>query len=153
MNIVPAFRPLCSISIEVSPPIALGPTRYGEIRVVPFVAGTFDGPELAGTVLAGGTDWQEVAADGALEIRARYLLETDRGERIEVRSEGLRTGSPEVLARLARGEDVPPSAYYFRTSIRLRTAAARLARLNDLLAFAHGQRARSTVQLAVFELL
>ncbi|MET0340933.1 MAG: DUF3237 domain-containing protein [Polyangiales bacterium] len=153
MHNPPGFRPLCTVAIEVSPPIAIGATRAGDVRVVPFVSGTFEGPDLRGIVLPGGTDWQEVGADGVLEIHARYLLETDRGERIEVRSEGLRSGSSEVLAQLARGEDVPASAYYFRTSIRLRTAAERLARLNDLLGVAYGERRRSTVLLSVFELL
>lgn len=149
----PGFRPLCTITIEVSPPIAIGLTRGGDVRVVPFLSGTFEGPELRGTVLPGGTDWQEVGADGVLEIQARYLLETERGERIEVRSDGLRSGSPEVLAQLARGEQLPASAYYFRTAIRLRTAAERLARLNDVLGVAYGERMRSTVRLSVFELL
>ena len=152
-NIVPGFRPLCRIEIEAAPPLTIGSTRAGEIRVVPFVSGTFEGPELRGSVLAGGTDWQEIAGDGTLEIQARYLLETDQGERIEVRSEGIRTGSPEILSQLAQGAELPASAYYFRTAIRFRTAAPRLVRLNDLLAFSHGQRVRAVVQLALFELL
>ena len=152
-NIVPGFRPLCTIEIQAAAPLAIGPTRFGDVRVVPFASGTFAGPELRGSVLAGGTDWQEIAADGTLEIHARYLLETEQGERIEVRSEGLRSGPPDVLAQLAQGAELPASAYYFRTAIRFRTAAPRLARLNDILAFSRGQRVRATVQLAVFELL
>ena len=150
---VPGLRPLCRIEIHAAAPLTIGATRAGEVRVVPFVSGTFEGPELRGSVLAGGTDWQEIAADGTLEIHARYLLETEQGERIEVRSEGIRTGTPQVLAQLAQGAELPASAYYFRTAIRFRTAAPRLARLNDLLAISHGQRVRTAVQLAVFEVL
>jgi hypothetical protein len=148
-----SFRPLMTLEIEVLPPVSLGQLQTGELRVIPFASGTFEGPVLNGHVLPGGSDWQEVRPDGVLEIRARYLLETDRGERIEVRSEGVRSGSPEALARLAAGELLPAADYYFRTAIRLRTASTRLSRLNGLLAFSIGERRPSSVRLAVFELL
>lgn len=148
-----SFRPLMVLEIEVLPPVSLGAMDIGELRVLPFAHGTFEGPLLRGHVLPGGTDWQEVRPDGALEIRARYLLETDRGERIEVRSEGVRSGSPDALVRLARGELLPATDYYFRTAIRLRTASERLSRLNGLLAFSIGERKPTGVRLSVFELL
>ena len=44
----------------------------------------------AGILLEGGVDWQSVRPDGTLEIDAHYTLETDAGELIEVRSQGLR---------------------------------------------------------------
>jgi hypothetical protein len=148
-----AFRPLMTLEIEVLPPVSLGRVEGAELRVIPFASGSFRGPELAGVLLPGGSDWQEVRPDGALEIRAHYLLETDRGERIEVRSDGVRSGSAEALARLAAGELLPAAEYYFRTAIRLRTGSARLSRLNGLLAFSIGERRPSSVRLSVFELL
>ena len=42
----------------------------------------------------------------------------------------MRHGSAEVLARLARGEDVDASEYTFRTSIQIETASPRLDWLN-----------------------
>jgi hypothetical protein len=42
----------------------------------------------------------------------------------------VRHGSAEVLARLARGEDVDPSQYTFRTSTQIETAAPDLDWLN-----------------------
>ena len=142
-----------TLEIEVLPPVSLGRMDSGELRVIPFGSGSFSGPELTGVLLPGGSDWQEVRPDGALEIRAHYLLETDRGERIEVRSEGVRSGSAAALARLAAGELLPAAEYYFRTAIRLRTASTRLTRLNGLLAFSIGERRPSSVRLSVFELL
>lgn len=47
-----------------------------------------------------------------------------------VRSRGIRHGSAEVLARLARGENVDASEYTFRTSTQIETAAPRLDWLN-----------------------
>jgi len=46
---------------------------------------------------------------------AIYALETDDGVVIQIRNRGLRHGPPEVMARLAAGEEVDPTAYYFRT--------------------------------------
>jgi hypothetical protein len=47
-----------------------------------------------------------------------------------VQSRGVRHGSAEVLARLARGDDVDPSEYTFRTSTQIETASCDLDWLN-----------------------
>jgi hypothetical protein len=139
------------VEVELMPIVSAGDTPSGEIRVVPFVSGTFHGPDLRGHLLPGGTDWQRVRSDGVLEISAHYLLETEQAERIEVISLGLRHARPEVMARLAAGERVPRDEYYFRTAIRLTTAAPRLARLNHILAIAVGERTKSAVWLELLE--
>lgn len=147
------LRKWLELDVELTQLLTIGPGPAGEVRLVPIVGGRFSGEELSGIVLPGGGDWQTVRADGALEISARYLLKTDQEELIEVRSEGLRAATAEVLARLASGELVPPTEYYFRTSIRFRTAAPRLARLNDRLAISYGMRRKSSVGLEVYEVL
>jgi Protein of unknown function (DUF3237) len=149
----PGFRPLFVVDATVPGITSVGTTPSGEIRLIPITGGTFEGEDLRGEILPGGADWQDVRSDGALEISARYLLKTDLGETIEVRSVGLRAGSPDVLARLGRGELVPATEYYFRTAIRFRTSAPRLMRLNDVLALAYGERRRQGVHLEVFEVL
>jgi len=149
----PGLAPLLELHAELGPLQSLGATPGGEIRLVPILGGSFEGALLRGRVLPGGADWQQVRGDGTLEIRARYLLETDQSELIQVQSEGLRAGSPEVLARLARGEIPGRDEYYFRTAIRLTTAAPRLLRLNDLLAIARGERRPRSVVITVFEVL
>jgi hypothetical protein len=94
-----------------------------------------------------------MALDGALDIHARYVIESDAGALIEVDSRGLRHGPPEVLAQLARGEDVDPSLYYFRTVMRFETAHADTLWLNRILALAKGAREKSAVRLTVYEVL
>jgi len=145
------LEPLMVVQVELMPIVSAGPTPSGELRVVPFVSGSFEGPRLRGTLLPGGTDWQRVRSDGVLEISAHYLLETDQGERIEVISQGLRYAPPAVMARLAAGELVPRGEYYFRTAIRLTTAAPRLERLNRILVVSVGERSKSAVRLELFE--
>jgi hypothetical protein len=95
--------------------IVIGQSARGFRRVVPIVGGTFEGPRARGRVLATGADFQFVRPDGVLELEARYALETDDGIPIAVVNRGIRRASPEVSERLSRGENVPPSEYYFRT--------------------------------------
>jgi Protein of unknown function (DUF3237) len=144
------LRELLLITIAVRPIVDLGNGR----RYVPFEGGTFEGRDgLRGTVLVGGVDWQTVRPDGVLEIDAHYTLCTNEDEAIEVRSQGVRKASEPVAARLARGERVAPDEYYFRTLIRLFSAAPRLQWMNDLLAVSTGDRERSTVRIHVHEVL
>ncbi len=148
-----ALRELLSIRVRVRPVVDLGGGR----RYVPFEGGTFEGREglqgMQGTILEGGVDWQTMRADGTLEIDAHYTLSTDGGELIEVRSVGLRKAAPEVAERLARGDEVDPDEYYFRTHVRFTTAAAWLAWLNDLLGISTGRRDRSDVTIDVHQVL
>ena len=93
-------------------------------EIVPLTEGTFTGPELNGRLLPGASaDWQIVLADGTALGDIRLTLQTDRGDLLYLRSQGVRHGSAEVLARLGRGEEVDASEYVFRTSTRIETAA------------------------------
>jgi hypothetical protein len=144
------LEPLMTLHVEVSPVVSAGETPAGEVRLIPFTGGSFEGPGLRGKLLPGGSDWQRVRTDGVLEIRAHYMLETEQGERIEVISEGLRDAAPTVLDRLMRGEAVRPDEYYFRTYIRLNTASKRLDHLNRTLFVSSGERMKSAVRLTLY---
>jgi hypothetical protein len=67
-----------------------------------------------------------VLPDGTALADIRYTLQTDSGDLLYVRSQGVRHGSPEVLARLARGEDVDDREYTLRTTTQIETAAPEL---------------------------
>ena len=58
------------------------------------------------------------------------MLQTDAGDLLYVQSRSIRHGSPDVLARLGRGEDVDASEYTFRTTTQIETAAPALDWLN-----------------------
>jgi hypothetical protein len=143
---------LFKIEAQVGPPQSLGPSPMGERRLIPILGGQFQG-RISGKVLPGGADWQILRTDGFADIDARYQLETTEGHRIEVRSRGLRHGPPEVIARLAAGEPVPPDAYYFRTAMRFETVAPALDWLKLTLAVARGERRADAVHLAVHAVL
>jgi hypothetical protein len=58
-----------------------------------------------------------------------------------------------VIARLARGEEVVPNLYYFRTVMRFETADPALAWLNRILALGRGARRPRAVEIEVYEVL
>jgi hypothetical protein len=141
---------LLTVVLTVRPIVDLGAGR----RYVPFESGSFTGRDgLTGKLLDGGVDWQLVRSDGVIEIDAHYALSTDQEEIIEVRSTGLRRVSTAVAARMARGDSVGADQYYFRTHIRLRTAAPRFAWMNDCLAVSTGRREPDSVTIEVHEVL
>jgi hypothetical protein len=142
---------LMTFTIAVGAPVTVGEVAGQLRRCIPLGDGTVEG-DYRGIILPGGADWQTIGPDGRLEIAARYVLELEQG-RVEVRSEGLRSGAPEVLARLAAGEIVQGSEYYFRTALRFFTASPALARLNDLMAIAVGERFPGHVRLDVYPVL
>lgn len=149
----PAFRRLFELRVDVAGILTLGQTPLGERRIINILGGAFQGDRLSGRVLPGGADWQIGRSDGAADLDARYTLETDGGALIQVSSRGLRHGPPDVLARLAAGELVDSSAYYFRTALRFETGAADVDWLNRVIAIGIGARQPRTVVLRVFELL
>lgn len=146
----PLLVPMTQIRCDVGELVSLGDAPQGERRYVPLCGGTVAGPELNGRLVEGGVDWQVRRSDGVLEIAAHYVIRADDGALIEVRSEGLRHGPPEVMARLARGEPVPPDAYFFRTLIRFTTGAPAWLHLNKVMALAVGQREARGVVLDVY---
>ena len=127
----PRLTLIYRLEATLAQPLDLGNVAQGHRRIVAQTGGTFTGPELNGKLLPGASaDWQIVLSDGTALGDIRYTLQTDAGELLYVQSRGVRHGSAEVLARLARGEDVDASEYTFRTSTQIETAAPRLDWLN-----------------------
>lgn len=111
------------------------------LRVVPVTGGTLEGPSFWAEVVPGtAADWLRVEPDGTARMDVRLTARTREGELLYVHYTGVRTGPPDVLRRLAAGEVVDPSEYYFRTQVRFETGAPRLARLNRTLAVGTGAR-------------
>jgi hypothetical protein len=140
------------VRCEVGPIVSLGMGPHGERRYVALTGGTVDGPELSGEIVGGGVDWQIVRPDGALDIAAHYVIRTPEGGLVEVRSDGLRHGPPEVMARLTGGEPVDPSEYFFRTLMRFTTGHLAWEHLNRVMAIASGRREARLVVLDVWRI-
>ena len=146
-------RLLMTLQVKVAGAQKIGAVPHGTRVIAPIAEGHFEGPRLRGEVLAGGGDWTLLRGDGVLELDLRLALETDDGALIDMTSFGLRHGPPEVLAALARGEKVDPSAYYFRTTPRFETANPKYAFLNRLLAVSSGDRRAEGPIYTIYEVV
>lgn len=104
--------------ITLAPPVEQGEMAGGRRRFIAITGGTVEGPMLTGTILPGGGDWQTIMPGGLTKVEARYFIKSADGTVIEITNPGVRVASPEVTEKLAKGEKVDPSAYYFRTTPR-----------------------------------
>ncbi len=146
-------RPLFVMRLDVRPYQVVGVTPGVNRRVGVVPGGRFEGERLSGEVLEGGNDWQTLHGDGATTLDVRLVLETSDHALIGVRYRGIRHGSPDVLARVDRGEVVDPAHYYFRTNPQFETASAKYDWLNRILAIGIGQRTAEAVIYSLFEVL
>lgn len=127
--------------LSVGTPQMAGTARNCELRIIPVTGGTAEGPRFKGEVLPGTAgDWLRVDPDGTAHMDVRLTLRSETGGIVYVHYTGIRTGTPEVLARLNAGQAVDPSEYYFRTAVRFETGAADLAWMNTVIAVGVGQR-------------
>jgi hypothetical protein len=150
------IQPSLSLAFEVH--ATLGPaTEVGKLangmvrRIIPVTGGTFEGPGIKGIVLAGGADWQIVTPDGIAVLDARYTLQTDQGHSIYISNKGIRHGKPEVLKRLAAGEEVDPSEYYMRTVADMEASAPELDWVRRCMFAGSGARFKNTVIIAFYK--
>jgi len=82
-------------------------TQHGRRTVIPITGGEFEGPNLKGTIINGGADYQLNGADGRTEIEAIYCIKTDDGVYIHVRNRGI----------IANGKDADGKpVFYFKAA-------------------------------------
>ena len=129
-----------TLQVEVGTPQKIGAVAHGTRSTVPVTGGHFEVARLRGKVLPGGGDWTLLRGDGVLELDLRLTLETDDGALVHLTSFGLRHGSADVIAALARGDRVDPAKYYFRTTPRFETGHEKYSFLNRILAVSTGDR-------------
>ena len=138
--------------VDVGVPLDLGAVSTGRRRIIPITGGSVSGPRLNGSVVPGGADWQTIRPDGTADLVARYTLRAEDGTLVSVVNAGLRRGTPEVLARLAAGEAVNASEYYFRAAPVFTVAAGPHEWLMDHLFVATGERRAKQVVITVYRL-
>jgi hypothetical protein len=143
----PQLELMFRASVAVGAPRSLGRTPLGERRIIDITGGEVSGPKLTGRIVPGGADWQIVRDDGTAVLEARYTIEAQDGALIYVQNFGYRHGPPDLLIRIARGEDVDPAQYYFRSAPTFETAAPEHAWLNRTVAVCTGVRTRDRVIL------
>lgn len=135
-------------------PVPIGDTPDGVRRIIPiFEGGRVEGPRIRGTLLGNAADWQLTRPDGVTVADAIYALRTDDGVVIQIRNRGLRHGPPEVMERLARGEEVNPADYYFRTIPEFAAPAGAYDWLNRSVFVCAGARYVRSIRLWVWRVV
>lgn len=123
-------------------------------RIIPILGGTVEGARFRGLVLPGGADWQTIRlSDGTAQIFARYTLQHEDGSIIGVTNPGVRRGPPDVMARLAAGERVDPSSYYFRATPQFEVAPGPHQWLAENVFVCVGKRWPDAVEIDVHRVL
>ena len=146
-------NPLFHLEAEVATPQISPGSPLGERRFIPVTGGTFTGERLNGKLLSGGSDCQLVRADGVADLDVRVTLQCDDDTIIFMKGLGLRHGPKEVLDRLAKGEAVDRSEYYFRETMMFEASAGTYEWMNKIIAIGIGERQRDLVVIDAFELL
>ena len=149
----PGLARFADLSVQVAAPIEVGAIGHGTRRVIPIVGGSCVARDWSARVLAGGADFQLIVNGRIARLEARYVLETDAGDRIYVHNDAVRTAAPEVMARLLRGEPVEPAEVYFRCAPRFEASAPALAWMMERVFLGTGLRRPAEVAMRFFEVL
>ena len=148
-----AVEHLADALIDVGAPITIGDVGDGVRRVVPILGGSITGPRFRATILAAGADYQIIRPQGVASLDARYVARTDDGAMIYIVNTGIRYGTPDITARLTRGEFVDPALVYFRTTPRFETASSAYEWLTQSLFIASAVRHPERVELRIFTVM
>ena len=144
---------LGELRIEVAGSYMLGASAVGLRRLDRLDKGHFKGPRLNAEVLTGGMDLLLGGGDGALRPDVRIALKLDDGEILLIQYRGVRHGPPEVMQRIARGDQVQPHEYYLRTALVFETASKKYDWLNRIVGVGVGRREPAAVVYDVHEVL
>lgn len=96
-----------------------GETQHGQRTIIPITGGTFEGPNIKGTIINGGADYQlNNKATGRTELEAIYCIKTDDGVNIHVRNRGIinsgkdEKGNPTFYFKAAPQFEAPVDSKY-----------------------------------------
>ena len=150
----PELEYILELKVKLDPAIVVGETALGIRRIIPIIGGSVEGPNIKGTIVRGGADWQVLRPDGVTELEAHYQFRTDDGELIYIKNTGLRVASPEVAAQLANGALLSGDQYYFRAVPKFEAPRdGKYAWLNDAIFVCSGARLPDAVSIKVWKLL
>lgn len=139
------------LMMEITGSYMLGDAPVGKRRLDRLDKGHFKGPKVQAEMLTGGMDILLGGTDGAVRPDVRLILKLDDGEILLIQYRGVRHAPAEVMQRIAKGERVPPSEYYLRTSLVFETASKKYGWMNRIVGVGVGRREPTVVFYDVFE--
>jgi hypothetical protein len=107
------------LKVTLGDAYSCGETQHGRRTIIPITGGTFEGPNIKGTIINGGADYQ--IANTALnrtELEAIYCIKTDDGVNIHIRNRGIITsgkdtnGNPSFYFKCAPQFEAPSDSKY-----------------------------------------
>ena len=114
------------LKVTLGEAYSCGETQHGRRTIIPITGGTFEGPNIKGTIINGGADYQ--IANTALnrtELEAIYCIKTDDGVNIHIRNRGIINSGKD-----ANGN----SSFYFKCAPQFEAPAdSKYAWLNNAL--------------------
>ena len=98
--------------VNIDERLKIGPSSRGKAQLIPITGGHFKGPDIKGTVVPGGADWQLVRPDDVMLVDARYTIKTDDNELISVINKGLvHVGEDGIYVRTVPAFEAPIGKY------------------------------------------
>ena len=107
------------LKVTLGEAYSCGETQHGRRTIIPITGGTFEGPNIKGTIINGGADYQ--IANTALnrtELEAIYCIKTDDGVNIHIRNRGIinsgkdANGNPSFYFKCAPQFEAPADSKY-----------------------------------------
>ena len=107
------------LKVTLGDAYSCGEIQHGRRTIIPITGGTFEGPNIKGTIINGGADYQ--IANTALnrtELEAIYCIKTDDGVNIHIRNRGIITsgkdanGNPSFYFKCAPQFEAPADSKY-----------------------------------------
>lgn len=85
---MPQLEFVMQLKVTLGETYSCGETQHGQRTVIPITGGTFEGPNIKGTIINGGADYQLNTKDRT-ELEAIYCIKTDDGVCIHIRNRGI----------------------------------------------------------------
>ena len=107
------------LKVTLGEAFTCGETQHGRRTVIPITGGTFEGPNIKGTIINGGADYQIAnTAINRTELEAIYCIKTDDDVYIHVRNRGIiysdkdANGNPSFYFKAAPQFEAPADSKY-----------------------------------------
>ena len=151
----PTLTPVFDLDVEVAAAQELGDIGGGRRRVIPITGGRLrglgpHGMAISGVILPGGADWQTLWPSGVTHLTARYTVQMSDGAIVGIVNRGVRRAGPDVALRMAAGEHIDPSLYYFRCAPAFAAGPGPHLWLTEGVFLGSGERHRDRVLIRVF---
>lgn len=130
----PEFQKLFTALVELGDEYVLGETGRGYSEITPVTGGNVAG-KLNGEIMDFGGDWGLLHSNTVNMLDTKYIVRTDDEAYISVECTGILDMDYDTMVKVSSGEEMSPSEYYFRHSVKFTAGDERYQWLNKIVAF------------------